>query len=46
MFADQQIGGSPDVAIGDHSDLIARQRSSAQRFGFGSGPLVWPTLEA
>jgi len=22
MFSDQQVGGSPDVAVGDHSDSI------------------------
>jgi hypothetical protein len=37
MFADQQIGGTPDVAVGDHSGFIPLDGAASGPFGAAPG---------
>src|SRR5947207_6041636 len=45
MFADQQIGGSPDVAIGDHFELSLHSRVLRLGMRLGQRPSQRPTPE-
>jgi hypothetical protein len=36
MFADQQIGGTPDVAVGDHSGSSRSAEPQAAPLGLGN----------